>query len=65
MTVRFRGVDGDPAAERALAESRLREAALGFPAGIKQLTARRFGVSAVTRLGVAKPSLPGAPSSRA
>ena len=42
--------DGDAAGEKALAASRRREAELGFPVGVKQLTARRFGVSPVARL---------------
>ncbi|HEX2274857.1 MAG TPA: dihydrodipicolinate synthase family protein [Acidimicrobiales bacterium] len=41
---------GDPKAQLALAEAH-REALVAFPAGIKRLTARRFGTSAVTRMG--------------
>jgi len=41
---------GDAAAQLALAEPH-RQASVGFPAGIKALTARRFGTSAVTRIG--------------
>lgn len=41
---------GDAGAQRALAAAH-REALVAFPAGIKRLTARRFGTSTVTRLG--------------
>jgi 4-hydroxy-tetrahydrodipicolinate synthase len=41
---------GDGGAQRGLAAAEL-AAMRGFPAGIKRLTAERFGVSAVTRVG--------------
>jgi 4-hydroxy-tetrahydrodipicolinate synthase len=41
---------GDGAAQLALAEAH-HEASVDFPAGVKALTARRFGTSSVTRIG--------------
>ena len=41
---------GDAGAQRALAAAH-RESLVAFPAGIKRLTARRFGTSTVTRMG--------------
>jgi 4-hydroxy-tetrahydrodipicolinate synthase len=42
--------NGDPAAQRSLVEGRRTEGK-NFPAGVKHLTAARFGTSTVTRLG--------------
>jgi 4-hydroxy-tetrahydrodipicolinate synthase len=41
---------GDAKAQLALASAH-RESLVAFPRGIKQLTARRFGTSAATRMG--------------
>jgi len=41
---------GDAATQRSLADAH-RRSGMNFPAGIKELTAERFGTSAVTRMG--------------